>query len=489
MPWLPTGLHLATWAALAEVSKPDASVSSVRGVCVGRLVFGAATPLPSFAAARKRCLAQQDWPLGTGRSSSGRSWVDQQMHKDVLWFGSQPPPSGALSACKTSFNRCFYKAPSGLDAQPAAEVEQLVWFHTPAHIVELPVDEWRACQQHVATEIAAPVFWNGQDTSNIFHLLVSFLSRLWLHLHEHIRQALQPRGSNEEPLLLYVFDLHPARPHMFGDDGSPLVPGNWATEFARHAMPYVHIMHEGMLAAQGPVMLRRVHFNLVNHASWVLPSEDLYPPRISRQGVGAHPVLMAMPRAVKVDLGIVDTEGRGGVLLVRRTPPAGRRLTNTGALADILRDDDIEVAEVDLSLMLFAAQVEAVAHAKVLVGAHGQGLFNLIFLPPGGAVVEIPPCGMPLALVFNVAELFGRAFREILDTSCDEDFMADFVARGCEPCALREVRTAGGRGDVDSAHVGDCARLDSACDVRSAQTITLNNLPRAADIVISAHRS
>jgi len=195
-----------------------------------------------------------------------------------------------------------------------------------------------------------------------------------------------------------------------------------------------------------------------------------------------------MPRAVKVALAVEEREGRGGILWVRRSAPAGRRLSNEAAFLASLRARGLEVHAADLSLMLFAAQVEAVAHAAVLVGAHGQGLFNLVFLPPGGAVVEVPPCGVPLALVYNVAELFGVPFSEILDTSCDDDFMANFSARGCVPCQLREVPTAGGAEDLDSEHVGDCERMDPACDVRSAQVITLNNVERAAGVVETAYR-
>merc|ERR1712048_1184105 len=106
--------------------------------------------------------------------------------------------------------------------------------------------------------------------------------------------------------------------------------------------------------------------------------------------------------------------------------------------------------------MLFAAQVEVVAHTRVLVGAHGQGLFNLIFLPPGAAVVEIPPCGMPLALVYNVAELFGIAFADVLDSSCDEEFMINFAARGCIPCHPREMLSASSSSlGLDSKRFGD----------------------------------
>merc|ERR1711957_243273 len=106
-------------------------------------------------------------------------------------------------------------------------------------------------------------------------------------------------------------------------------------------------------------------------------------------------------------------------------------------------------------------------------------------------VIEIPPCGTPLALVYNVAELFGIAFSEILDSSCDEDFMERFTSSGCSPCLPREVLASGigGAFGLDSDNVGDCKAMDSRCDVRSVQTVTLNNVERAASIVQAAYRS
>jgi len=283
--------------------------------------------------------------------------------------------------------------------------------------------------------------------------------------------------------------LHPGRPGMFGVDGKPLIPGIWAQEFLQLAFPGVKITHVDELAKDAPLIFHTLHINLVNWASWVLPSEDLYPPRISRRFIGPHPLLTLMPQAVKRALDIDEAEGDRAVLIVRRSPPAGRRLVNERELVEELRQlYGLTVRVADLSLMLFAAQVEAVAHASILVGAHGQGLFNLIFLPAGGGVVEVPPCGLALALVYNVAEHFGLSFTEILDSSCDEEFMAKFQANQCQPCAAREILSSGrAPTDLDSANVGDCERLPPACDVRAAQTVAFNNVSRAASIIQEAH--
>eukprot|EP00928_Gymnodinium_smaydae_P087303 TRINITY_DN71582_c0_g1_i1.p1 TRINITY_DN71582_c0_g1~~TRINITY_DN71582_c0_g1_i1.p1 ORF type:complete len:530 (-),score=96.49 TRINITY_DN71582_c0_g1_i1:111-1700(-) len=521
-----------SWLLSAAVASGAAIVASASNVCVGRLVFGpskgAFTPAPTPSTRLPLRCARSQAVFSRPRFSpqGGADPVVEDRHvedgtdsfadvakdgveaeadfEELLWFGALTQAEAvaavtgaddALALCPGSPARCFFASAAG--RRPSRRpVEVRIWWQNPVHVVELPRAAWTAYRAAAATVISAPVLWNGQDTSNIFHVLVSFLSRLWLHLHARLPDGLASAdtsrtttGAAAAPAVFYVFDLHPGRPHMFSDDGSPLVPGAWALEFARHAMPAVRILHVSELLAQAPVLFRSVNFNLVNWGSWVLPSEDLYPPRISRRAVGPHPLLVGMPRTVKASLAVRDTDGDGAVLLIRRSAPAGRRLTNGDALAEALRSLGLRVRVADLSLMLFAAQVEAVAHAAVLVGAHGQGLFNLIFLPAGGSVVEVPPCGVPLALVFNVASLFGIHFSEVLDSDCDEAFMERFRAHDCSPCPARLVATSGRvASDVDSAHVGDCDHLDPACDVRSAQTLTLGNVTRAAEIVLGAWR-
>ncbi len=47
-----------------------------------------------------------------------------------------------------------------------------------------------------------------------------------------------------------------------------------------------------------------------------------------------------------------------------------------------------------------------------------------------------------------------------------------FVALGCSPCIVREIKTAGGAEDVDSAHVGQTLSLGS-CFVLMIQCSTV----------------
>jgi len=539
MPWECQRRTWCSWQLrLLLVNPLTSAATSGALVCVGRLVFGrgfedwwSGKGLPASG-----CRIQTHWPAGViGRRplydnrlappksvNADSSWAGLEMHHDVVWL---PEHSLALvqqepglveiasAACALGQpDRCFFtrhvNSTSGGLLQ--RRLEQRIWFHNPVSITELPEAQHRALRHLAVTEISEPVLWNGQDTNNIFHLLASVLGRLWLHLQVHLQRALWPRHSAEvnvsgadcahpqcvgasatpQAVLSYVFDLHAGRAGMFGNDATPLVPGPWALELMKHAFPGVRVLHAHDLAKASPVLFRRLHFNLVNWATWVLPSEDLQPPRISRRTIGPHPLLVLMPKAVKGSLGVNEAEGSRVVLFIRRNPPSGRRLTNEQAFVDALEALGLKVQVLDFSIMLFAAQVEAVAHAAVLAGTHGQGLFNLIFLPASGAVVEVAPCGVGLALVYNVAELFGIAFSEVLDTSCDEAFMRSFQAKGCVPCYPRSVSARGpSSADLDSDKVGDCSGLDPACDVRSAQEVTLNSPTRAAEIVQAAHLS
>lgn len=488
-------------------------------LCVGRLVFQKKTaPTPELATGglqvatnfgiswaetwvnskSEHCMAQKTWPgNGPPKDALAMSWVDTEMHQDILWLGPHIPASLVsnrfvledIAACTAPLARCFFSEEGSfrpidsiqivgnhLEVTNPKERKQRIWWHNPVHIVDVSNSTWHLFQDRVVTTIFEPTFWNGQDTSNIFHMLVSFIGRLWLHLRSNF-------PDTNLASLLYVFDLHAGRPNMFGTDGLPLIPGTWAEEFAQYAFPGMRITHVGHLAAQGPVLFRRLHFNLVNWGSWILPSEDLLPPRVSRHGVGPHPTLSALPMVVKASLNIDEAHSANRVLLIRRNPPAGRRLTNEAEFVEEMQANGLKVHVADLSLMNFAAQVEAVSRSSILVGAHGQGLFNLVFLPRSGAVVEVPPCGVPLALVYNVAELFGFAFGEILNTSCDSAFMANFTNRGCIPCTTRKIKTVGGEYGIDSSHVGDCERIPPECDVRSAQTLTLNDISEAAKVV------
>ena len=80
-------------------------------------------------------------------------------------------------------------------------------------------------------------------------------------------------------------------------------------------------------------------------------------------------------------------------LVIRRPPPADRRILNDGELATALRPAlapfSLTPALVDLAALTTRAQLALVRNAGLLLGAHGAGLLWNLFLPSSAPVVEI----------------------------------------------------------------------------------------------------
>ena len=74
-------------------------------------------------------------------------------------------------------------------------------------------------------------------------------------------------------------------------------------------------------------------------------------------------------------------------LFISRKMASARRILNEDALAPILAKFDIEV--ICLENYSFEAQVQLCQEAHLLIGTHGAGLTNGIFMPEGSQVIEI----------------------------------------------------------------------------------------------------
>jgi hypothetical protein len=79
--------------------------------------------------------------------------------------------------------------------------------------------------------------------------------------------------------------------------------------------------------------------------------------------------------------------------LINRTPKPGangRTITNFNEIKDAMKRY-FNVQEFEFSAKSFAEDVRRLQKVDILIGQHGQGLTNLIFLPRTAAVIELQP--------------------------------------------------------------------------------------------------
>jgi hypothetical protein len=93
-------------------------------------------------------------------------------------------------------------------------------------------------------------------------------------------------------------------------------------------------------------------------------------------------------------------------LISRRNLASGNRyVINEGPLIRVLeracQAAGVQLQVVDFAELSFAEQVALMARSRVLIGIHGAGLVNTLFLPPTAAVVELLPDARFVALFFR----------------------------------------------------------------------------------------
>lgn len=135
--------------------------------------------------------------------------------------------------------------------------------------------------------------------------------------------------------------------------------------------------------------------------------------------------LLVLPRAVTGVGQVQDGRAIGWARdLVARTGPGarGRRLyisragsrraiENEAEVLDALAPFGVEVHR--LETYAFSQQVRLFAEAELVCGPHGAGFANMIFMPPGSAVVEAMPAGTSAALFVRLAPAVGHAFERV----------------------------------------------------------------------------
>ncbi|MBP2316545.1 glycosyltransferase family 61 protein [Azospirillum soli] len=125
-------------------------------------------------------------------------------------------------------------------------------------------------------------------------------------------------------------------------------------------------------------------------------------------------------------------------LYVSRRDAASRRIHNEAELAATLEAAGFET--VVPSHLPFAEQHRLFAEASVIVGPHGAGLTNMLFAPPGAAVVELWPDVAPLRHFAVLARALGHGYGALRATAADTDRPRDHNAGFCiDPARVIEA--------------------------------------------------
>ncbi|WP_404379855.1 glycosyltransferase family 61 protein [Caenispirillum salinarum] len=121
---------------------------------------------------------------------------------------------------------------------------------------------------------------------------------------------------------------------------------------------------------------------------------DRFRPDLVRQVPRAYGILQAPPPYRRV--------------FISRAGATRRRLLNEDALWPMLRDAGFE--RVRMEDLDFSAQVRLMSETAVLCAPHGAGLTNMMFCPPGTAVVELADLSFPNPNFYALAAALGHDY-------------------------------------------------------------------------------
>lgn len=173
----------------------------------------------------------------------------------------------------------------------------------------------------------------------------------------------------------------------------------------------------------------------------IIPFRDLAAPMIASQGKRFHPGALAWLRETVMR----DAGKKSGARRVyfRRGKATQRRLLNETAVVSYLKAQDFTV--VDPGAMKVAEQAAVAAEAEIIVAPHGAALTNVVFSPPGCAVIDLVP---------------GRWFLPHYIASLSECLGLTYLPVRCRQVATREQARRGQEQHFDMTVILD--DLDAA---------------------------
>ena len=125
----------------------------------------------------------------------------------------------------------------------------------------------------------------------------------------------------------------------------------------------------------------------------------------------AKSILQCFQGYVLENLGEKQELRNNQVTIIKRKK--SRVIANHKELVSRLKKEGLCVFEIYLEELSFSEQVKLMQNTSVLVGAHGSGLVNSLFLPPGRSIIELNPFGWKLEMYKNLASIVNCKFFQL----------------------------------------------------------------------------
>jgi len=306
--------------------------------------------------------------------------------------------------------------------------------------------------------VDVPVFYYEAPQSMYYHWLVDDMLGLWW-----LTQRRYGAASDDNIVLLTDTSFHgltPRMPSLFSrrpfakldDDAGPFPKGVCTCVREMYAGPAgyqlggpgIFRVSDGDLFAFRHFVQERVKSTASQQhaaAEFVLDSADL--PMTTTASTAA-----TAPNPLEYDYEHRDGHcyGKMCVLVLRRSKD--RLIVNEDELVARLRAlPGVDVTVVQLESFSYAEQLALLARTDVLVGAHGSGLANLMFLPRKAGLVEIFPYVFSRPTYGVLAKRFGLGYTSWTNTDKDKAVFHEEILNGAAP-NLKELIIR----DPDSRH-------------------------------------
>ena len=127
------------------------------------------------------------------------------------------------------------------------------------------------------------------------------------------------------------------------------------------------------------------------------------------KGLGTFytPILTSFREYVYVNLSFQDSICNDHIYISRSTANK-RKILNENDLLPLL--DQFGVRIVDTNVMTIRDQISTFQNCKLLIGAHGAGLSNMLFMSKGSIIIEIRPHGEQNNIYMMLASCLGLEY-------------------------------------------------------------------------------